>query len=394
MNKPSFLSGGLAVALSAVLPVFGQDASPSPLPEALAPAVAPPLRDSVLVTDSVKITGEGAVPDSAQLPARPAAEIVSTKTVVVKGRARGRAQDQRKRMDSDVRKDVLGQDAIRDRADADAASALSHSSGVTLQRSQGEGRFVQIRGTEARLSSVTLNGQKVATSASDTRAMALDVIPVDQLSEIEVTKVLMPEMDGDAIGGSVNLVTPSAQDTQLVLKGFLASGWSALAEGPLWQGSAALSRRFLEDGALGAYLGGSWLRSETGSDAVGIGWDTLDHTRIWELQLRRYRTEKQRLGVSGRLDWRLGGSSLLYATGTWNRSRNEQLRERLEIDRTGKGDLAPYVDSSTNVDVARNVRLRTRTETVALGTVGGSARLSAVQLDAALTATRAELDQP
>jgi len=350
--------------------------------------------DSAAMTDSVNHAEVASGADSTGPPPVPAAEIVSTKTVVVKGKSRGRAQDQRKRMESDVRKDVLGQDAIRDRADADAASALSHTSGVTLQRSQGEGRFVQIRGTEARLSSVTLNGQKVASSASDTRAMALDVIPVDQLSEIEVTKVLMPEMDGDAIGGNVNLVTPSAQDTQLVFKGFLASGWSVLPDKPLWQGSAALSRRFLENGALGAYLGGSWFRASTGSDAVSEVWDTLDHTRIWELQLRKYRTEKERTGLSGRLDWRLGSSSLVYATGTWNRSRNEQVRERLELDRSGKGDLAPFVDSSTNVDIARNVRSRTRTEVVTLGTVGGSARLSSVQLDAAVTATRAELDQP
>lgn len=357
----------------------------------VAPPVTDPSAPSLSMTDSVK-DAQDAIPSRTGLPG--ASRVDAGKTVVVKGQLRGKAQDRRKRQDSDVRKDVLGIEAIRERADADAASALSHSSGVTLQRSQGEGRFVQIRGTEARLSTVTMNGQKVASSDGDTRAVGLDVIPVDQLSEIEVTKVLMPEMDGDAIGGNVNLVTPSAQDTQLVFRGFLATGWNVLPGKPLWQGSLALSRRFLENGALGAYVGGSWYQSVTGRDAVGIGWDTLDHSRIWELQLRRYRTEKVRQGLNGRLDWRWGGSSLLYATGSWSRCESDQLRERLELDRTGHGDLFPYVDSSTNVDVSRSVKKRVRNETVGLGSVGASIGLGPVRLDAALTATDSRTRQP
>lgn len=367
------------------------DTAAAATPDSLTESVRATPDTGTTMTESVQDTAMDA-PTGAALPK--AAKVDAAKTVVVKGKLRGKAQDRRKRQDSDVRKDVIGIDAIRERADADAASALSRSGGVTLQRSQGEGRFVQIRGTEARLSTVTMNGQKVASSDGDTRAVGLDVIPVDQLSEIEVTKVLMPEMDGDAIGGNVNLVTPSAQDTQLVFRGFFASGWNALPEKPLWQGSVALSRRFLEGGALGAYVGGSWYQSVTGRDAVGIGWDTLDHSKIWELQLRRYRTEKVRQGLNGRLDWRLGGASLVYATGSWSRCESDQLRERLELDRTGHGDLSPYVDSSTNVDVSRSIKKRVRTETVALGSVGASTGIGAVRLDAAVTGTESRTRQP
>jgi len=361
--------------------------APAPSPEAVAPVLADSSAPVAGVTDSVTSV------DSLPAPLL-ASKLVSTKTVVVKGKLRGRAQDARARRDSDVRKDVIGQEALRDHADADAASTLSHSSGVTLQRSQGEGRYVQIRGTEARLSSVSLNGQKLSTSASDTRAVALDVIPVDQLSQIEVTKVLMPEMDGDAIGGAVNLVTPTAQDSQLVFKGFFATGWNSLPDKPLWQGSLALSRRFLDNGALGAYLGGSWFRSSTGSDAVGISWDTLDRTRIWELELRRYRTGKERQGLSGRLDWRAGASSLLWLTGTWNRTENDQTRLRLDLDRTGKGDLDPYIDSSVSVEVARDVRHRVRTETVGMGSLGATTELAGVRLEGTFTASHGSIDQP
>lgn len=84
---------------------------------------------------------------------------------------------------------------------------MKRISGINVQYDQGEARFGQVRGTSADLSSVTINGNRVPSAEGDTRNVQLDLIPADMIQTIEVSKVVTPDMDGDAIGGSINLVT-------------------------------------------------------------------------------------------------------------------------------------------------------------------------------------------
>jgi TonB-dependent receptor len=107
-------------------------------------------------------------------------------------------------------KNVVSADQIGRFPDPNAAEAIQRIQGVTLERDQGEGRFVIIRGTEPRLTSVTINGERIAAPEGDIRFVATDVIPADLLQAIEVTKALTPDMEADAIGDSVNLITKSA----------------------------------------------------------------------------------------------------------------------------------------------------------------------------------------
>ncbi len=318
-------------------------------------------------------------------------------TTVVHGQLRGKLKAQNERKEADNRKDVLSIEAIQEHPDPDVADALARAPGVTLQQSQGEGHYVQIRGSEPRLSTVTINGQKMTTSSGDTRAVDLSVIPVDQLSEIEVTKVLMPEMDGDAIGGTVNLVTPGALDTHMVLKALLAGGENALSNKPLWQGSVALSRRFLQNGALGVYLGGSWFRNETRTDDMEMTWDTTQGNRgvIWNLEQREYHDKKERVGASGRLDWRTPGGSIAYLTGNWSQTDNFQLRDRFTITREGTTQIPPSIDSfnGDGVKYVREVRQQDRVETVSQATLGGNTQAGPVLFDLSGTGSSSSMHQ-
>ena len=84
---------------------------------------------------------------------------------------------------------------------------MKRISGINVQYDQGEARFGQVRGTSADMSSVTINGNRVPSAEGDTRNVQLDLIPADMIQTIEVNKVVTPDMDADAIGGSINLVT-------------------------------------------------------------------------------------------------------------------------------------------------------------------------------------------
>ena len=85
-------------------------------------------------------------------------------------------------------KNIVSADQIGRFPDANAAEATQRLPGVTLQRDQGEGRFVQIRGTEPRLTSVSINGERIPAPEGDIRFVALDVIPADLLEAIEVSQ--------------------------------------------------------------------------------------------------------------------------------------------------------------------------------------------------------------
>src|SRR5262249_59092036 len=86
--------------------------------------------------------------------------------------------------------------------------------GIVVQRDQGEGRYVLIRGTEPRLSATTINGERIGTTENTSRQIPLDTIPADLMGAIEITKVLTPDMEADSIGGRVNLITNRAPTTR------------------------------------------------------------------------------------------------------------------------------------------------------------------------------------
>ncbi len=110
-------------------------------------------------------------------------------------------------------KDVIAAEGVGKLPDANIAEALNRVNSIYLRPDQGEGRYVSIRGVDPILNNVTFNGQTIAVSDSDGRsgrAAPLDVLSASSVSFIEVHKVTMPDMDGQSIGGTINVRTPSA----------------------------------------------------------------------------------------------------------------------------------------------------------------------------------------
>ena len=127
---------------------------------------------------------------------------------------------------------VVSADAIGKLPDRNAAEAVQRIAGVSIERDQGEGRFVAVRGLPSQWNSTTLNGSRLPTAEEETtsRAVAFDFFPSDMIETVEVSKALTPDMEGDAIGGSVNFITRRAPDEQTLTVN-MAVGDSELAEG-------------------------------------------------------------------------------------------------------------------------------------------------------------------
>ncbi|QKG58456.1 outer membrane beta-barrel protein [Hymenobacter sp. BRD128] len=114
---------------------------------------------------------------------------------------------------------VIAARAIERSPDINVANVLTRVSGVTVQRQAGGsgGAYAVIRGMEPRYNNTLVNGVKIASPDAQSRFIPLDIIPSDLIQRIEVHKALLPSMEGDAIGGTVNIVTKTAPDTTLLL---------------------------------------------------------------------------------------------------------------------------------------------------------------------------------
>jgi TonB-dependent receptor len=93
---------------------------------------------------------------------------------------------------------------------ANIADAVGRLPGVTLQRDEGEGVYVQVRGLDPRLTNVTIDGMTVPAPEVAISQVDLATIPANMVQSIELNKTLSANQDADGIGGSVNLVTKTA----------------------------------------------------------------------------------------------------------------------------------------------------------------------------------------
>lgn len=128
---------------------------------------------------------------------------------------------------------VISADDLGKLPDANAADALARVPGVNVVVNQetGEGEYVAIRGFGGTFNAYSINGVRVALTDTDSRRMSMTVLPPNGLKAISVAKTLTPDMDGDAIGGAVNFVTPNAFDFKKdVLRVFASYGLNDRAQ--------------------------------------------------------------------------------------------------------------------------------------------------------------------
>src|SRR6202011_2980174 len=178
--------------------------------------------------------------------------------VIVRGeRERGEIEALNREETSDNIVQVLPADVITSLPNTNIADAVGRLPSVSLERDEGEGKYVQIRGTEPRLSNVTIDGIHVP-SPEGTRVVKLDVIPADLVESVEINKTLSANQDADAIGGSVNLVTKSPGEKPYVtLLGM--GGYTPIANGRnLYQFAGTAGQRFGTDKKFGALFGFSY----------------------------------------------------------------------------------------------------------------------------------------
>jgi hypothetical protein len=131
---------------------------------------------------------------------------------------------------------ILSAQNIELSPDITVANVMQRVSGVTIERStSGEGRYPIIRGMEKRYINTLVNGIKIPSPDNKNRFIPLDLFPAELLERLEVSKTLIPSMEGDAIGGTINLVMKDAPASTLLQANFSAGYNSVFAGRPFVQ---------------------------------------------------------------------------------------------------------------------------------------------------------------
>lgn len=231
---------------------------------------------------------------------------------------------------------IVASDQIGRFPDANIGDAMKRITGVTMQYDQGEARDIIVRGMAPQLNSVMLNGERIPSAEGDNRRIQMDLIPADMIQTIEVNKAVTPDMDADAIGGAVNLVTRKAP-SGLRLSGTAASGLNFLTNQPIWTGSAIVGNRLAND-KLGVIFSASYNNHQFGSDNVEAVWvENANAGRpvLDEFDIRKYVVQRVRRSASLSLDYQLSPNSTVFLTSMYNWRDDRENRYRFRASQMG-----------------------------------------------------------
>lgn len=307
---------------------------------------------------------------------------------------------------------VIDNELVGRLPDPNLAEALARAPGVSVVRDQGEGRFVQIRGTSGELNSMSLNGLRISTPEQSTRQLPMDLIPSDQAAAIQVSKTLTPDMDADAIGGNVNVVTRTARANRPLANFTAAGGQNGLGGGGLLNLGANVGKRFGASQKFGAMFGGTYYRNDRASQNIEGDWcsqsrncgvapslTSLDAPNLFEL--RDYpQVNRLRQGANATLDYMLGNNSKLFVRGTYNSFSDDELRFRTRFGfRGGSGarwtQVSPDSGTVTGARMDRDARIRKVTQEIITAQVGGEhVASSGLAFDWTLGTSRASEERP
>ncbi|CAH0321406.1 TonB-dependent receptor [Pseudomonas brassicacearum] len=302
-----------------------------------------------------------------------AAEQAATEHVEVVGQAASIDQALKEQRSADSIKSVVHADGVAQLPDENVAEAVQRLPGVSVERDQGEGRFVSVRGLGPDLNSVTINGTLVPAPESERRAVALDVLPSELVQSLSVIKTLTPDMDANSLGGTVDVKSLSAFDHKgLFYTGSSEASYDKNTRQTSPKFSGAVSDRFsLGDGIdnFGVAAALSWQKRDFGSDNVETGgaWDFEQGSRLEEFEQRDYDIRRERAGGGLNFDYKPNDFSSYYLRTLYSRYKDSETRNAASIafeDPQAAGELG-------DAEGKRKLKQREETQEIQSYVLGG-----------------------
>jgi TonB-dependent receptor len=297
--------------------------------------------------------------------------------------------------------------------------------------SRGEGMFVSIRGLNAEFNVNMINGVTVAQGMPYSRQVQLSLLPPSGLHTIVLNKTSTAEMDGDAIGGTVDFRTPSAFDFRddfsgsITASGRVESRARDYGDKGLGGGlSGEWAHKFGQNQNLGVYASAFYdKRNYANSEMAGVmaaqndgGWSYLVKDAAAGNSYPGLDPEQNitqtgfNVGVSNgytarwggnlTLEWRPDDTLTAYVRGSYARAKTEQnstLSQFVSASKSYKETVAGSGRYNLSVDaVSTRVWYETNPEKADLGTlqVGADKTLGAWTLSPQVFYSEGDNDRP
>ncbi|WP_312320811.1 TonB-dependent receptor [Stenotrophomonas sp.] len=300
---------------------------------------------------------------------------------------------------SDAIEDAVSSDSLGVYPDKNVAESLQRLPGVSVTRDQGEGRFVVVRGLDANLNSVSVDGIAIGTPEDSSRAAPLDVIPSDSTERLRVVKSPTPDMPGDAIGGAILVESASAFDRDgRSLRGKIEGSHQQLSGHTSPKAAFNYSEVFAD--TFGVALGVNYQNRKFESDNTEVEYDEVDGLEEGELfpinlQHRKYEIERKRVGANLNFDWRPSEGNSYYLRTLYSQFDDAETRQRTifnfeDGDVTALGGNQYRVDDMPADAIQKRMRYRTKKENTFAASLGGENRLTNAVVDYKVGYTRTE----
>ncbi|KAA2238670.1 outer membrane beta-barrel protein [Chitinophaga agrisoli] len=313
---------------------------------------------------------------------------------------------------------VVSGQAIRLSPDLTVANVIQRMSGISIERnSNGDGQYAILRGMDKRYNYTLVNGVKIPSPDDKYRYVPLDIFPSELLDRLEVYKALTPSMEGDAVGGAVNMVMKDAPD-HLSVEANIGTGYNELffdrdflsfnkgavnfkspyeLRGNQYNATAAdfnnatsdystrrpmpnligglsIGNRFLND-RLGVIIAGSYQHTYRGSNSLFFDTDkrdTLSGVVVTSMEKRAYSEEQLRYGLHAKLDYRINSRNSLQLYNAYMRLTNTQVRDAVETELS----IGDYDPDKGNATLGYKTRSRITQQQIYNSTLQGDHRLA------------------
>ncbi|MFD1818657.1 TonB-dependent receptor [Pseudarcicella hirudinis] len=313
---------------------------------------------------------------------------------------------------------IVSGKAIELSPDLTVANLVQRVSGISIERnSNGDGQYAILRGMDKRYNYTLVNGIKIPSPDNKYRYVPLDIFPSELLGRLEVFKTLTPDMEGDAVGGVINMVMKDAPE-RLEVSANLATGYNQLfmdrdfvnfntkdlnykspyeqygnnynatlkdfpkgavqytSKRPMLNlvGGFSVGNRFYHN-KFGVILAGSFQNTYRGSNSLFYSstvYDTEKSSRITSLAERQYSEQQSRLGLHAKMDFRLNENHKLQWYNAYMNLANEQLRDTKTTDFSSGG----YDPVSGNAGLTYSTRSRLTVQKIFNSTLQGTHKLT------------------
>ncbi len=321
-------------------------------------------------------------------------EGIELQQIEVKGAFQGQKRAVNMQKNAMGVKNVISADQVGKFPDSNIGDALKRINGINVQYDMGEARFGQVRGTSADLTSVTVNGNRIPSAEGDTRNVQLDLIPADMVQTIEVSKVVTSDMDGDAIGGAINLVTKNTPYKR-VLNATAGSGYNWVTDKMQLNLGLTYGDRYLDE-KLGVMLAASYQNAPGGADNVEFEYDVDDDGKVYldKAEMRQYYVTRERQSYSLGTDYQFNANHKISFKGMYNRRSDWENRYCITYKKLNDAPSKQSIVLQTKGGANDNRDARLELQQTMDFTLDGEHTFGRLNMDWAGSYSRATEDRP